>query len=352
MTKLVKEITQRGLVIVPVIISVKTLIGTQGLWWCKVQLHQSCAVTRTPHGSCFGPLPHPHNLFVGKMKVFCSNAQNNGEKSCRCGLGPSPCAVSILLHLAFLFPPDFFISCSLKLKALPAFSHSVLAMLSLLEHEIKEWQNLSQISSAWQGPGLCHSLARLPSCHLLRPTACPQSKVGTDICDSVFVAVTHSTNTFLCSLRGNPGSLSSLSERGCESRDRQGETFQLETFIWALAVMWQRCLGAWSAPAFVRWWGGCPACSPPCWIPALLAQGNHISNQTPVVHEDHSCGKALRMTGKNSSLQEMHYRSSHMEGSWLHLSAATAKADSVNLFRYILSSPKRKVLYYELQTTE
>lgn len=32
MTKLVKEIIQRGLVILPVIISVKTLIGTQGLW--------------------------------------------------------------------------------------------------------------------------------------------------------------------------------------------------------------------------------------------------------------------------------------------------------------------------------
>lgn len=129
MTKLVKEIIQRGLVIVPVIISVKTLIGTQ----CKVQLHQSCPVTRTFHGSC-----HSCTHTVGLSgPVHRTMGKSPGDV----GLAPHPVLWASCSTWAFFFSLIFSALAHLnwKLSQPRAFSLSVLAMLTLLEHEIKEW---------------------------------------------------------------------------------------------------------------------------------------------------------------------------------------------------------------------
>lgn len=130
------------------------------------------------------------------------------------------------------------------------------------------------------------------------------------------------------------------------------------TFIQALAVMWQGCLGDVKCSSLQQLMRRVPCSHPHSWISALVAQdrGNHSLNQTPVlwaISQDHNCGKALRVTGKTSSLQEMHYRSSHLEGSWLHLLTAAAKADSVNLklfprgvsLHFIISKKKSSLLW-------
>lgn len=127
---------------------------------------------------------HSHSGFVW------SSAQNNGEKSWRCGLGPSPCAVSILLHLGLFFLLDFFCSCSLKLEALPA--KSFLSLCACHAHITGTWnQRVIKLVTDQQWLTGTWTLSFISQTSLLSPAPFPQSNIKTDICNSVFLVVTH-----------------------------------------------------------------------------------------------------------------------------------------------------------------
>lgn len=94
-----------------------------------------------------------------------------GKSSGDVGLAPHPVLWASSSTWALFFSLIFSPLAQLNWKVSQpwVFSNSVLALLTLQEHEIKKWKTLWEMSSDWQGPGRFHSLLSPPQVHSLPP---------------------------------------------------------------------------------------------------------------------------------------------------------------------------------------